>query len=129
MTLSGYLFAKLLDGKNINFFSFLWNRCLRLAPLMLFVLVVVGIQIYLHGQSIYFYCSQILAGIVMPTLPNGGWSVAIEFHFYLLLPFLLYIARKSKYSLGIAVCFAILLRLFLSRISQMTSLALACDLR
>jgi len=86
--------------------------------------VVVGIQVHLHGQSIYFYCRQILVGVVLPTLPNGGWSIAIEFHFYLLLPFLLYITRKSKYSLGIAVCFAILLRLFLFEvIGQIQSLA------
>jgi len=30
MTLSGYLFAKLLDGKRIKYGSFLWNRFLRL---------------------------------------------------------------------------------------------------
>ncbi len=32
MALSGYLFAKLLDGKNIIYTSFIWNRFLRLAP-------------------------------------------------------------------------------------------------
>jgi len=30
MTLSGYLFAKILNGRKINYFSFLWNRALRL---------------------------------------------------------------------------------------------------
>ncbi len=37
MVLSGYLFAKLLDGKNIVYTSFFWNRFLRLAPLLLIV--------------------------------------------------------------------------------------------
>ncbi|MFK7778804.1 MAG: acyltransferase [Gimesia sp.] len=115
MTLSGYLFAKLLSGKKIKYVSFLWNRCLRLVPLLLILIVVEGIRIHLHGESLYFYGLQILVGVVKPTLPNGGWSIAIEFHFYLLLPFLLFIARKSKYSLGIVICFAVLLRFLIRK--------------
>ncbi|QDU12061.1 acyltransferase family protein [Gimesia aquarii] len=113
MALSGYLFAKLLDGKKIKYASFLWNRFLRLAPLLFFVVTVIGIHQYSIGVPFDLYCLEILKGLILPTLPNGGWSIAIEFHFYLLLPFLLYIARKSNYSLGFTICFAILLRLFL----------------
>ena len=43
MTLSGYLFAKILDGRQVHYFGFLWNRFLRLAPLLLFVIVVVTV--------------------------------------------------------------------------------------
>ena len=35
MTLSGYLFAKLLDGKQVSYPAFFWNRALRLFPLLL----------------------------------------------------------------------------------------------
>jgi|GEM_PF-4028732 len=38
MTLSGYLFAKLLDGKRVVYHLFFWNRALRLMPLLLFLL-------------------------------------------------------------------------------------------
>ena len=113
MTLSGYLFTKLLDGKNINYALFMWNRFLRLAPLLFLVLILSGIQFYYMGIPLGIYCLSLIKGILLPTFPNGGWSIVVEFHFYLLLPFLLFISRKSKYSLGIAVCFAILLRLFL----------------
>ncbi len=116
MTLSGYLFAKLLDGKKIKYGSFLWNRFLRLAPLLLFVMIVFGFQKYLKGEDLSVYFRELRDGIIMPTLPNGGWSIAIEFHFYLLLPILLYLSRKSKYSLGIVICFAILLRLLLREV-------------
>src|SRR5215471_8796230 len=40
MVLSGYLFAKLLDGKSVNYPAFLWNRFLRLVPLLVFVILI-----------------------------------------------------------------------------------------
>src|SRR5690349_10843220 len=43
MTLSGYLFAKLLDGKAIDYPAFIFNRVLRLLPLLLVVVIVVGV--------------------------------------------------------------------------------------
>lgn len=113
MTLSGYLFAKLLDGKNINYGSFIWNRCLRLVPLLVLVILIVGIQKYLSDGAILPYAKSIITGLVKPALPNGGWSITVEFHFYLLLPFLLFLSRKSDYSLLLVLNAAILFRVFL----------------
>jgi peptidoglycan/LPS O-acetylase OafA/YrhL len=31
---------------------------------------------------------------VLPTLPNGGWSITVEFHFYLLLPVMLWLSGR-----------------------------------
>ena len=42
MTLSGYLFAKLTFGIPISYPRFLWNRLIRLAPLLLFVLAALA---------------------------------------------------------------------------------------
>jgi peptidoglycan/LPS O-acetylase OafA/YrhL len=86
MTLSGYLFAKLLDGKDINYLSFFCNRALRLLPLLSLVLLIVGIRDYFGGGHHFLYLRKVLAGILLPVLPNGGWSVTVEFHFYLALP-------------------------------------------
>lgn len=113
MTLSGYLFAKLLDGKDIVYKQFIWNRFLRLAPLLLFVIVVVGFQKYFSGDSMLSYVKNIVKGIVRPTLPNGGWSITTEFHFYLLLPLLLFLTRKWRYSLLVVLAAAVLLRTLL----------------
>jgi len=113
ITLSGYLFAKLLDGKKINYISFIWNRFLRLAPLLILVIVVVGCREYLAGTDIYGYVENILAGVIKPSLPNGGWSITTEFHFYLLLPVLLFLSRKSKYALMILLAVAVLIRALL----------------
>lgn len=96
MTLSGYLFAKLLSGKAIIYRAFLWNRALRLLPLLVLVIAAVGVERAIRGESIGAYALSILSGIVRPTLPNGGWSITIEFHYYLILPVFLWLVRRSR---------------------------------
>jgi len=113
MTLSGYLFAKLLDGKNIVYTKFIWNRLLRLIPLLVVVIVIVGLRKYLAGQDIYLYTIKVFNGLLKPSLPNGGWSITVEFHFYLILPLLLFLINKSKYYLLFALVLAITTRYFL----------------
>lgn len=105
MTLSGYLFAKLLDGKRVLFIPFLWNRFLRLAPLLFLVILIIAIQHKLEGNLYLFgYAMETLRGALFPALPNGGWSITVEFHFYIVLPLLLYLsARSRKHLLGILI--------------------------
>jgi peptidoglycan/LPS O-acetylase OafA/YrhL len=95
MTLSGYLFAKLLSGANFSFAGFFWNRALRLLPLLALVIVICGTIAVVNGRSATAYIASIAKGLLYPTLPNGGWSITVEFHFYLLLPGLLWLLRKS----------------------------------
>jgi len=97
MTLSGYLFAKLLDGRNVDYRWFVWNRALRLLPLLAVVMVIAGILRYLEGQSLQAYARSLAWGFIYPTWPNGGWSIAVEIHFYLLLPLFLWLARRSRW--------------------------------
>lgn len=94
MVLSGYLFARLLDGREINFASFLFNRALRLLPLLIFVVILYGLREWWRGGDLIAYGLRTLSGVILPTLPNGGWSVTVEMHFYLLLPMLLCLMRK-----------------------------------
>ena len=95
MTLSGYLFAKLLDGKEIVYHKFLWNRFVRLAPLLIVVMFLYGALELYGGRDISQYPMDLAGGFVMPTWPNGGWSITAELHFYLLLPFILFLARRN----------------------------------
>ena len=113
MVLSGYLFARLLDGKKIAYPQFIWNRFLRLAPLLFLVIVIVGIEKYFSGQNISSYVKSIWVGLLKPSLPNGAWSITVELHFYLILPLLLLISNKWKYSLLVVLVFATSMRLFL----------------
>ena len=124
MTLSGYLFAKLLDGKTIDFRRFIWNRALRLLPLLGVVLLVLGIQLYVSGQNLLPYLYSIAEGVVLPTLPNGAWSIAVEFHYYLILPVLLWMLTKSNVLPICIVIAAIVLRLSIHQITgEVQSLA------
>jgi peptidoglycan/LPS O-acetylase OafA/YrhL len=109
MVLSGYLFAKLLNGKKISYPAFFWNRFIRLAPLLFLTFILVGIEQHLQGGNVKEYLSKLYLGFVYPVWPNGGWSITTEIHFYLALPILLYFYRRSKllpiFVIVAAICF------------------------
>lgn len=113
MTLSGYLFAKLLDGKSIIYPAFIWNRILRLLPLLILVIFIVGIKKYALGENLTDYIHDVKTGYLEPNLPNGGWSITVEFHFYVILPILLWLLSKSNFWPISIIVFAIALRTYL----------------
>ena len=124
MTLSGYLFAKLLSGKKISFSSFIWNRALRLLPLLAVVLGLVAIERLMNGDSLAAYAISIVRGALYPTLPNGGWSITTEFHFYLVLPLLLLLLRRSPMLPVILIAAVMVMRVYiLARKGQIQSLS------
>lgn len=124
MALSGYLFSFLLDGKSIRFIPFLVNRALRLIPLLFLTLsIYVAIKVF-KGESLLQYLGLIAQGIIFPTLPNGGWSITVELHFYLLLPLLLFLLRKNIFFLWILLIASIAIRFFLwNQIGEVQQLA------
>lgn len=115
MTLSGYLFAKLLDGRQVVYSRFLWNRALRLLPLLLFVIGVRFAMIAAEDGTgaAREFLRTIPDGIIFPTLPNGGWSITAEFHFYLALPLLLALNRRSLWNTAWLIMAALCLRTFI----------------
>lgn len=84
---------------------------LRLGPLLLVVIVIEGVRLWYNGGNIRPYAIEILKGVVWPSLPNGGWSITVEAHFYVILPFLLIIAEKRPSALIGFVLAAISIRL------------------
>lgn len=113
MVLSGYLFAKLLEGKEILFGAFLFNRALRLLPLLLVVIAIVSALKIASGEFSLTFIKSILKGFLYPTLPNGGWSITVEFHFYLLLPYLLRSINASLTRFLWLMALSLLLRLLI----------------
>lgn len=116
MTLSGYLFVKLLDGRRVAWGAFLWNRFVRLAPLLTLVVVLVGIRISPHDLG--GFLAAMSWGLVGPVLPNGGWSITVELHFYLMLPLILVAAKDSRWSLPIFIAAAFASRTALFAMNQ-----------
>lgn len=110
MTLSGYLFAKLLSGQRIRYGAFLYNRAVRLLPLLILVLLVRGGLTALQGQDIGAYVERVVYGVVKPTLPNGGWSITVEAHYYILLPLFLWLAARHRALPLLLVAVAMLIR-------------------
>jgi peptidoglycan/LPS O-acetylase OafA/YrhL len=127
MTLSGYLFAKLLDGRQIMFGAFLWNRALRLLPLLLVVFVLVAIDKAVRAgdvQAAYTFFLALPGGFVFPTWPNGAWSIAVEMHFYLLLPALLFFKERRAGFLWVLLALSVMLRVYLHSVrGEVQSLA------
>jgi peptidoglycan/LPS O-acetylase OafA/YrhL len=98
MTLSGYLFARLLDGKRVLWRQFYWNRALRLLPLLVVVFAINAVTAAWQAHDVraaYAFLSTLPSGIVFPGWPNGAWSITVELHFYLLLPLLLWLLRGN----------------------------------
>lgn len=89
MTLSGYLFAKIIDGHAIDLPRFYLNRVLRLAPLLAVVLGYWALRGALSFESF-------ISGFVQPTWSGGAWSVAVELHFYLLFPLILMLQTRGR---------------------------------
>jgi rhamnosyltransferase len=89
MTLSGYLFAKIIDGRPLDLGRFYRNRVLRLAPLLVAVLSYWALRGDMGLQSF-------LKGFVLPTWHGGAWSVAVELHFYALFPAILWLQRGHR---------------------------------
>ncbi len=110
MTLSGYLFAKLLDGRRLHVWPFLWNRAIRLLPLLILLIALRAIWMLLQHHEVMPFLWLAAQGLVWPTLPNGGWSITTEFHFYLLLPLLLWLAARWRGNLLVLVGVAVLIR-------------------
>jgi peptidoglycan/LPS O-acetylase OafA/YrhL len=94
MVLSGYLFASLVDGRELIYGKFLLNRALRILPLFSVVLALVWLKIQITHEP-YDMLRAIGLGLVLPTMPQGGWSITVETHFYLLFPLLYWVCRKG----------------------------------
>jgi peptidoglycan/LPS O-acetylase OafA/YrhL len=111
MTLSGYLFARLVEGRDINMRAFLANRALRLFPLLLVILAIrLDHSVLLEPNGLIRVVFATLAGTIYPVWPNGGWSITVELHFYLLFPFLLAFARNRVWPLLLVPALAIAFR-------------------
>ncbi len=112
MVLSGYLFAALTWQRDVIWSRFAANRALRLLPLL--TVAVLGAYAKARWQGIDLELGRtLLLGLVFPVLPQSAWSVTVECHFYLLLPVLLWIGRRSEWAWVGLVAAAVAARLLM----------------
>jgi len=99
MVLSGYLLAKIAIGKEINYLEFVKNRILRIYPLYTFCVLIMlcgwGYQYsFTQALSMLLPFINTLQGVELPMFAHL-WTIAVEFQFYLIFPFLMLFMRKT----------------------------------
>ena len=114
MVLSGYLFAKITQGKDIHYGRFFWARFVRLAPMLGTMMVLYAIKETIlegwGGPEFLAYLQRLASGFVVPAWPNGGWSLTVELHFYLIFPLLLILERRRPLAMAGIILLALALR-------------------
>lgn len=114
-TLSGFLFALIAGkGQHIHYKNFIYNRFLRIFPLLIFIFIITA-AIYRNEWH-----SDKLLGLIFlqfyltefQNIPGLGttWTISTEFIFYLLFPFLHGFTNKygERYLLGLISLFVIM---------------------
>jgi peptidoglycan/LPS O-acetylase OafA/YrhL len=116
MVLSGFIFSYGSRNSEIEWRGFMRNRCLRILPLMV-TLAVVGAYAFPNQMSLAGLAQHAL---LMSNLPGAApmgpfnlmfWTIAVEFQFYLIFPFLLRFIRQGgwRYA-GALIALALVMR-------------------
>ena len=91
MVLSGFIFQTLCRGGEVDYFEFIRNRILRIAPLFIFWTLLYFYTTDVDPAKLFIAIASLLN---KGAVPGVGWTIIVEFQFYLLFPFLLLFTRK-----------------------------------
>ena len=111
--LSGFVFTVGSLQKKLNYLGFYRNRFLRTYPLFLFFLIL-GIAFNIENFSFVGLLQSVFFMANRDTAIDGGaftwvfWSIAVEWHFYLLFPLLLAAVQKWGWKVLPALILALL---------------------
>lgn len=119
MVLSGYLFFRITYRKEIEWRTFALNRVKRILPLLL---IVQAFWLLAGVYGLIEYTPwDFIKGFVVPSWPSVTWSIAVELHFYLLLPALLWVAHRGpQYFLALVLGYFLLQGFVFSSLPPMT---------
>ncbi len=120
LVLTGFLFVQILDRyeKGIIYHKFIYNRLLRIFPLLIvvfFTFLAVGKEHYtdqplpiLNLLLLQLNFGDELSGFGQDVLPIGAWwTVAVEFQFYLIFPLIygIFMRKGPGYIIGLLATF------------------------
>ena len=97
--LSGFIFTVGAIQKKISYLGFYRNRILRTYPLFIFILLA-GVLVYPENFDFWGLLKSIFFMANSDTAIDGGaftfvfWSIAVEWHFYLIFPALIALVRS-----------------------------------
>ena len=114
ITLSGYLFAKLINDQPVRWTQFYLNRALRIWPLMLVYAAYIAWR-YVPTPQWGGYARQLFIGLGKPRWPGMGLWIVTEEHCYILLPALLWLFRKARANALVVLALMLALRFGLWR--------------
>jgi peptidoglycan/LPS O-acetylase OafA/YrhL len=120
MVLSGFILTRIAFGKQIDYKSFIYNRILRIYPLYTLMVFIAAFSAGRHMDFVSFVALMSPMGnmgnVYLEKFPHI-WTVAVEFQFYLIFPFIVrFFARYGvRYLFGvIGVAIAIRVMLYLT---------------
>jgi peptidoglycan/LPS O-acetylase OafA/YrhL len=136
--ISGYLIGKIIENKNLNFLNykeFLFKRVKRIFPGLFFLLIIsfIFFSFLLSPEHLIEFSKSLISNLLL--IPNfyfwtesnyfdvssnykpllHTWSLGVEYHFYLIWPFLVWIIKdlfKDKFFLNLFFIVFIIFSLF-----------------
>jgi peptidoglycan/LPS O-acetylase OafA/YrhL len=129
MVLSGYLLTKIASGKEINYFDFIKNRVIRIYPLYILCVLIMlcGWSLnysFAQALSLFFPFVNALQDVKLPMFAHL-WTIAVEFQFYLIFPFLVLFLDKigPRYIVGLLVLTIFFKYLMWTKMGSVTNVA------
>ena len=95
-----YLMASKINFTTKNYFRFLYKRFLRIAPAFYVAVIVYALLIkynypeFALGYNVFFHFLFLNNVVTGNTISGPFWSIGTEWHFYLILPVLIYCSQK-----------------------------------
>lgn len=102
LSLSGFVLHTTCRERGIDYFRFLRNRLLRIAPLFVFWTLL---SFYTGSMSSIDLVVAVFTLLSRDAVVGSGWTVLVEFQLYLVFPFLLASVRRNglRYLVGLLV--------------------------